>query len=255
MIVSQLLALYDAEMRADPPPDPRVRCERAGAVVREIGDPHCVIYADLTGADADAVIADQAAFARATGTGVAWKVFGHDRPPDLGRRLRAAGFAPGKSETLMAFDLAAGAPQAPHAPGVEARRVASHADLAEWAAVSGTSFGRDDRWRIEGYATRLADPTIGLFLAWADGRAVASARLELPPGRSIASLWGGGTLPAYRGRGVYRLLVAARGEEALRRGYRYLAVEARGTSRPILARLGFVPLTEITEWTLPAAPE
>jgi len=254
VIVSDFLALYDAEMRADPPPDPCVRVERDGAVVREIGEQHCVVFADFAGADPDAVIAEEAAFFRAMGAGVAWKVYGHDRPPDLGRRLRAAGFAPGEPETLMVFDLEQGTPQAPRAPGVEARRVVSAADLSEWAAVSSASFGRDDRRRAESYGPRLADPTVGLFLAWADGRPVAAARLELPPGRSIATLWGGGTLPTFRGRGMYRLLVAARAEEARRRGYRYLAVEARATSRPILARLGFVPATTITEWTLPATP-
>ena len=254
MIASDVLALYDAEWRADPPPDPGVRVERGGGLVREIGEQPCVIYADFAGTDADAVIRGQAARVRATGVGVAWKVFGHDRPRDLGRRLHAAGFAPGEPETLMAFDLERGAPRSPHAPGVEVRRVASAADLAEWAEASGAAFDRDDRWRIERYAQRLADPAVGLFFARADGRPVAAARIELPPARSIATLWGGGTLPAYRGRGIYRLLVAARGEEARRRGYRYLTVEARSTSRPILARVGFVALTEITEWTLSPSP-
>ena len=139
-------------------------------------------------------------------------------------------------------------------PGSRSGASHSAADLAEWAEASGAAFDRDDRWRIERYAQRLADPAVGLFFARADGRPVAAARIELPPARSIATLWGGGTLPAYRGRGIYRLLVAARGEEARRRGYRYLTVEARSTSRPILARVGFVELTEITEWTLSPSP-
>ena len=32
--------------------------------------------------------------------------------------------------------------------------------------------------------------------------------------------------------------------------YRYLTVDARDTSRPILERLGFIELTTVTGWTL-----
>ena len=75
--------------------------------------------------------------------------------------------------------------------------------------------------------------------------------MELPPKRSFASLWGGGTLPAYRGRGLYRGLVAHRAAEALRGGYRFLTIDARdATSRPILERLGAVPLVGTTGWRL-----
>ena len=84
---------------------------------------------------------------------------------------------------------------------------------------------------------------------------VSSGRLELAPGKAFAGLYGGGTRPDYQGRGVYRALVAARAAEARRRGHRYLTVDARETSRPILQRIGFQPLTTIRDWTLAAAPE
>jgi GNAT superfamily N-acetyltransferase len=254
VIAARLLALYDAEMRADPPPDPDVRIERDTAVVREVGEQDCVLFSDFSGTDPGTVIAREAARARGADAELLWKVYGHDRPTDLGDLLGAAGFVRGEPETLMAFDLETGLPRAQYAEGVEARRVADAADLAAWGEVSGESFGRDDRGRMQRYASRLQDETVALFVAWAHGRPVAAARLELAPGRSIATLWGGGTVPAYRGRGMYRLLVAARAREARRRGYRYAMVEARDTSRPILERTGFVPLTSITEWTLHARP-
>ena len=53
-------------------------------------------------------------------------------------------------------------------------------------------------------------------------------------------------LPAMRGRGVYRALIAARLRQALAAGIAVATTQARaGTSAPILARLGFVTLTEI----------
>lgn len=66
--------------------------------------------------------------------------------------------------------------------------------------------------------------------------------MEFSPGTQFASLWGGGTAPAWRGRGVYKALVAYRTRLAVERGYRYLQVDAMPDSQPILSRLGFVRL-------------
>jgi GNAT superfamily N-acetyltransferase len=154
----------------------------------------------------------------------------------------------------MALDLAAHAPSGAAPRGVEIRRVTDAAGLADMAAVSSAAFGRDDAWKAEAFGSRLADASLGIYVAYVGGRPVSEGRVELPPGRSFAGLWGGGTVPDHRGRGIYRALVAARAAEAGRRGFRYLTVDARNdTSRPILERLGFVPLTSITAWTLDAS--
>ncbi|HYM68169.1 MAG TPA: GNAT family N-acetyltransferase [bacterium] len=255
MSVSEILALYDAQMRAAPPPEAGVRYEHDGTVVRAIGTQNCIVFSDLAGANVAAVIAAQAAFFRSIGAEVEWKVYGHDLPADLGRQLAAAGFAPGDRETLMAFDLAARTLRGAAPTGVEIRRVTDAAGLADLVAVSSVAFGRNDGWKMEAFGPRLTDASLGLYVAYAGGGPVSAARVELPPGRSFAGLWGGGTVPAYRGRGIYRALVAVRAEEARRRGYRYLTVDARdGTSRPILEKLGFAALTSITGWTLGTAP-
>jgi GNAT superfamily N-acetyltransferase len=130
------------------------------------------------------------------------------------------------------------------------RRIIDTDGLADLIAVQREAFGEDRRGMAQALARRLGDPSLGLYVAYANLVPVAAARLEMPPGRFFAGLWGGGTLPGYRRRGIYRGLVAARAEEACRRGYRFLRVDARETSRPILERLGFVALTTITEWRL-----
>ena len=261
-----------------------MRYERAGNVMRVVGAWNAIIpCAPLTAEIADAVIAEQVAFFRSLhpaadphnpaqdtadavrpgiDSTVEWKVYGHDLPPDLGARLAAAGFQPEEPETLMVFDLGGGVPEAPAksvtGPAVVIRRVSNRAGLVDFTVAAGTAFGRDAAWqanRIAQYEDRLTDPAVCLSVAYANERPVASARVDFPPGRSFAGLWGGGTIPGYRGRGIYRALVRVRAEEARRGGYRYLRVDARDTSRPILERLGFIALAPITEWRLDLAAD
>ena len=82
---------------------------------------------------------------------------------------------------------------------------------------------------------------------------IASVLSQIAPGTDFAGLWGGSTLPAWRGRGIYRALVARRAQLAVGHGYRFLQVDASDDSRPILERLGFVAVTTTTPyvWTPP----
>ena len=80
---------------------------------------------------------------------------------------------------------------------------------------------------------------------------IAAGRVEFHAGTDFASLWGGGTSPAWRGRGVFRSLVADRAILASAKGFRYLLVDASPVSRPILERLGFVELATTTPFTHP----
>jgi hypothetical protein len=56
-------------------------------------------------------------------------------------------------------------------------------------------------------------------------------------------LYGGATLTAHRGKGLYQALVQARAMEARARGVRFLVVDTSPMSGPILQRHGFVFLT------------
>ena len=65
------------------------------------------------------------------------------------------------------------------------------------------------------------------------------------PGSEFASLWGGNTIPTVRNKGLYTAVLSARVQEAIRRGRRYLVIDAGSLSRPIVERHGFVYLTDI----------
>ena len=122
--------------------------------------------------------------------------------------------------------------------------------LALWREVHRLAFGSDGSGHLREVLARLAEApdTVYAVVAMAGDVPVSAARIELPPGRQFAGLWGGGTVPAWRGRGVYRALVAHRAGVAAARGYRYLQVDALETSRPILERLGFAVLTTTTPY-------
>lgn len=78
-----------------------------------------------------------------------------------------------------------------------------------------------------------------VVLATIDGEAAGSAGLSLyPPNGAIIN--GGGVRPKFRGRGIYRALVAARLEMAREEGVAGLSVWGAAMSAPILAGLGFV---------------
>jgi GNAT superfamily N-acetyltransferase len=82
------------------------------------------------------------------------------------------------------------------------------------------------------------------------GTPVAGGRVELHPGTDFASLWGGCTAEAWRGRGLFRAVVAHRAAFAATHGARYLQLDASPQSRPILERVGFVKLAETTPFAM-----
>jgi GNAT superfamily N-acetyltransferase len=101
---------------------------------------------------------------------------------------------------------------------------------------------------------RAASPeSFVVVLAEAVGEVVCAAWVRWAAGSPFATLHGGATLPAWRRRGIYRALVAWRATRAAASGRPYLRVDASADSRPILERLGFVPITTTTPyiWTPP----
>jgi len=250
MDAAAVLAAYDREMRADPAPEIGVERVWVDGVLRTLGAYDFIGWWDFRPGRAAEIAEREAAFFRERGKGAEWKVFSHDRPADLEAALPGAGWADDGPETFLALDLAQAALAEEPPNGVEVRQVRDRRGCEDLVAVSTAAFGREEPWRLEALLQRLEDPTQALFVAYADGEPVSSGRLELAQGRRFAGLYGGGTVPGHQGRGIYRALVAARADEARRRGVRYLTVDARETSRPILERLGFTPLATIRGWTV-----
>jgi len=174
-----LLALYDAEMRRAPIPEPGTRVEQVGTIVRVVGTENYVLFSDLTEVDARDVVASQADFFRAARAKAEWKVFGHDRPKDLPEILAAQGFVPDEPETLVVFDLGNESLGGTSTPGVEIRPVTDEAQLRDALQANEAAFGPDTHGFIDRYRDRLADPTMVLFVAYVDGHPARDATRSL----------------------------------------------------------------------------
>lgn len=118
------------------------------------------------------------------------------------------------------------------------------------------AFGTDGAQLRHRTLARLADApdTFVAVVAMAYDEPVSSARMEMYPGTGFAGLWGGGTAAPWRGRGIYRALIAHRARVAARHRYRFLQVDATDMSAPVLRRLGFTALSTTTPYVYRTAP-
>ena len=258
-----LREVYDRQLRAWLPerlPAPAV-VERDGPLVRvtEMDNRGFITYRDLgglDGAELDALIARQRDFYAARGEAVEWKLHGHDLPADLSQRLRAAGFEPEEQETVviglagpLVADRAVGG-------GVRLREVTARVDLDRIMGMEATVWGEDYSWHAESLEQEIATDPEGITVVVAEfdardddpGTVLSAGWVRYVRGTAFATLWGGSTLKEWRGRGIYKALVAYRARLAVARGYSHLEVDASDDSRPILQRLGFVPVTTTTPY-------
>jgi len=254
-ISDSTLAAYDSQVRQSTRADePGAHAEADGTIVRWIAaddqGSSWITWSRLDAASADAVIAAQVAYFRSRRQQVEWKLYDYDQPADLGSRLAAAGFVPDETEALMVAEAAAVTAEVPLPDGVTVRQVTGEAGFTQAFDLHARVFGRDQPQLRQSLLARVDDspPSVEMVIAFAGDEPVCAARVEYPPGSEFAGLWGGGTLPEWRGRGLYRATVACRARLALARGYRYLQVDALPTSAPILARLGFSELARTTPY-------
>jgi GNAT superfamily N-acetyltransferase len=243
-------AAFDDQVRRRVPPGPDSTVQQDEKVTRVLaldGTWAAVVWSDLTEGDVEAVVAAETA---RDVPYLEWKHYSGDRPADLPDRLTAAGLAPDGPETVLVADLAELELSHPAPDGVRLATVDDEAGLDALVAVHREVFGDlhpGTRTAVQTSLSRDPRPTEAV-VAWAGDRPISAGRIEFSEGRDFAGLFGGGTAADWRGRGVFRALVAHRAGQARARGVRYLYVDAVPMSRPIFERLGFVPLTETTPY-------
>jgi ribosomal protein S18 acetylase RimI-like enzyme len=256
-IQKQYLLAYDEQLRTDAETPSALNVSKTGPLrlVTFAGGRGFITYQDLAGATAEkiAALVPQALshFQADPGiTAVEWKSRGHDHAPGLHEALLANGFEADEPESIMIGPLEALAKDVPLPDGVTLRTVTSEADVRAMSTMADEAFG-------DPASTRTADALLArltrkdgmeLWVAEADGKIVSAGRLEPVPGTDFAGIWGGATLEAYRGRGIYRALTAARARSALAAGKKLVHSDSTEYSRPILERSGLLKVSTTTPY-------
>lgn len=246
---SELIKLYDQDQRFNLT-DPRYEREVEAGVVRHIthkpGRFGFVIYSYLDEEGADLAIQTQIRRFSELGSNFEWKLFEHDQPPDLLARLERHGFTIEEAESILVLDLEqagealeSGRRKPP--AGIQFCRIRDMQALADIVKLEEAVWEEQMGW-LKGDLGELlqkAPDYLSVYLAVDGDQPVSAAWSFFAPGSRFVGLYGGATLPAYRGAGLYSTLLELRAQEARQRGRRFLTVDASEMSRPILLRRGF----------------
>lgn len=170
-----------------------------------------------------------------------WWVSDASTPPDLVDQLLARGLTPDEDPVAVGMVLEH---EPDDAPGIEVRKAVTFDEALAAMKLSWASFNFTDD-EIQSASANARERYTALkdfeastrFIAVVDDEIVGAGSAHfLPSGVYLAA---GNVAEHARGRGVYRALVRARWDEAVRRGTPALVVQAGKMSKPILERLGF----------------
>ncbi len=256
-----LLAAYDAQLRGVAEVQGSVSWDRSGPLWRGLfTDSGFVSYESLESLGSieavDALIAETVAhFAALPEVGeFEWKTRGHDWPPDLDQHLTAHGLEPDEVETVMVGEASSLAVDVDLPDGLSVRRVDDLPEPERATVIREASTMQHDVFGAGPSGDQVLDRLERMqgaetfWVAEADGRVVSAGRLNRVTGTEFAGLWGGATLPEWRGKGIYRALTAARARFALAEGVRFMHSDCSAMSRPILERSGLVAVTTTTPY-------
>lgn len=173
-----------------------------------------------------------------------WKVYSYDKPDNLKELLKQEGFTIGDPEALMFMEIDHQHPllldgsfknviEITDEQGIKDIIALEESIWNESLAELGERLWRDKQNNPE---------TLYLYGIYEDSKLVSAAWMYLEANSAFASLWGGSTLPSYRGKGYYSKLLAVRAQKAFEKGHPLLTVDASPMSRPILEKSGFLCL-------------
>lgn len=206
------------------------------------------MMARLDADNVDATIARVQGYFKARNKSFGWIVGPGSTPSDLGRRLEARGFV----EHLSADGLFLPEVHAEITANPDVKIQELPLDKLESAVgIMAVGFGIPEaasRYFLE--MIRRSFPAVRMrsYIAYIDdiGHPVGCGYVAYYPDQPIALLCGGATLPDYRGRGIYKTMLAHRLADIRKDGVESVIVLAdQKTSAPICRRHGFAKICEL----------
>lgn len=259
---SRYLTAYDEQLRVEAETPSAIASTWLGPLrlVTFAGGRGMVTYPHLDGSAGEAAAGlvpavldhyrDDAAITR-----VEWKTRGHDYTPGLHEALTAAGFLAEDAESIMVGPTRGLALDVELPQGVDLRTMTTEDEVRAMCEMSSAVFGDDRSGEFaDALLQRLSRKDgMELWVAEADGQIISAGRLEPVAGTDFAGVWGGATLPEWRGQGIYRALTAARARAALALGKTLMHSDSTAYSRPILERSGLTKVSTTTpyRWSAP----
>jgi GNAT superfamily N-acetyltransferase len=203
---------------------------------------NAVVAADLSVGEADGVIGESMESMRARGVPGSWHVGPSMRPPDLGRRLSAAGFEHGGDDIGMSVDIPALPGRGPVPRGFAVERVRDEDGLALWVETLGSGFGEgpvEAEWVGEMYRRLGYDDRSPWrhYVGMLGVGVVATSTMFL--GAGAAGIYFVFTAEGARRRGIGAAMTLAPLLEARELGYRVGVLGSSEMGRPVYRRLGF----------------
>jgi hypothetical protein len=205
----------------------------------------------------DEAIARAHAFFAAQGRGFTWILRAH-ADADLEEAVVAAGVRLFGDPPGMVLEqrIADADPPA----GISLRRVATEADVADFAAVNGEAYATygmpaDVAPAVLGHPEVLIAPHVRAFVAYAGDSPLAAAMVLLSHG--VGGVYWVGTRPIGRGRGLAELCTRAATNAGFDLGARLVTLQASVMGEPIYKRMGYVEVTRyrnFVEFAPPKAP-
>jgi len=255
--VSQALIDFAANHRAQPAPGVEVIVTPRYQITLQpdfpIPGPNSVSYIRCRPDEADEVIREARATIAPYHLPVMWVLDPGTEPPDFALYLGKHGILPAPRDpevAVMVLPIDAKV-QAPPVPGLAFEDAL--ADLATFQKLNSVAaeafqsgYIRDDPEAVASQDRRrrnfIAAGNRRFLLATIDGEPAGAGNLALfPP--AAATINGGSVRPEFRGRGIYRAMVAERLKIAREACVDGLSVWGGNMSRPILERLGFVKVS------------
>lgn len=240
---NEWIALFHKEMRQDVVTPGFIR-EETDYIVRHISkfnESGFILASNVDENSAREVIRNERSYFGSLNQRFEWKVFSYDKPDNLTEILKQEGFTIDDPEALMVVKLSESHPFLTNFDLQIVKEITDEQGIQDLIALeeaiwkeSYTELG-ERLWRDK----QNSPDSLYIYGVYEDDQLVSAAWMYLENNSSFAGLWGGSTLPQYRGNGYYSKLLAVRAQKAYEKGYFFPTVDASPMSKPILEKAGF----------------